>query len=282
MNKVSTIKTLAGVEMPQLIYGTAWKKERTKDLVVLAVKSGFNAIDTACQPRHYREDLVGAAISELNEHHGIVREELYIQTKFTSVDGQDPDNIPYDPDAPLKEQVEQSFSQSLKNLGTAYVDSLVLHSPLGTFESTIEVWNAMEQIYNNKGCRQLGISNCYWIPVIEQLWNESNIKPSVLQNRFCDDTGHDKDLRDWCNKAGIKYQSFWTLTANPDILKHETVKQLASKHKKSEPQIFFRYLTQRGISPLTGTCNETHMREDLEIFNFSLAEDELNFVDDLI
>jgi diketogulonate reductase-like aldo/keto reductase len=78
--------TLAGVKMPWLIYGTAWKKERTADLVVQAIQAGFRGIDTACQPKHYDEPLVGAALLRLNELQ-IERESLFVQTKFTPLDG---------------------------------------------------------------------------------------------------------------------------------------------------------------------------------------------------
>ncbi len=282
MNKINKIKTLAGVEMPQLIYGTAWKKERTTDLVVQAVVQGFNGIDTACQPRHYREDLVGEAVAQLNQRHGVKREDLYIQTKFTAVDGQDPDSIPYDPTAPLKEQVKQSFAQTQKNLGTDYVDSLVLHSPLNTLEALMEVWTAMEEIYEAGGAGQIGISNCYYQNVMELLWTNAKVKPAVLQNRFSPETGYDRDLRTWCNENGVKTQTFWTLTANPHILNHSTMKDISAKHGKTAPQIFFRYLTQRGISPLTGTCDKTHMSEDLQIFSFDIDEDDIEAINGLL
>lgn len=282
MGKVNTIKTLSGVEMPQIIYGTAWKEERTTNLVMQAVTAGFNGIDTACQPRHYREDLVGDAISQLNQLNGVTRESLYIQTKFSPLGAHDPGNVPYDPNASLKDQVKQSFAKSQENLKTSYVDSLVLHSPLSTLDSLMEVWGAMEKIYNEGGCRQIGISNCYELEVMKQLWANANVKPAVLQNRLYSETGYDKDLRVWCKEQGVRYQSFWTLTANPHILGHSSMKQIATKHNKSEAQIFFCFLTQREITPLTGTCSNVHMNEDLEIFKFSLEEEELNCIEELL
>ena len=86
---------LSGVAMPCLLYGTAWKKDKTADLVTRAVKYGFRGIDTACQPKHYNEAGVGEAIQRLTSE-GITRKDLYIQTKFTPLNGQDPLNIPYD------------------------------------------------------------------------------------------------------------------------------------------------------------------------------------------
>lgn len=125
--------------MPKLIYGTAWKKERTKDLVIQAVRAGFRGIDTACQPKHYYEPGVGAALKVLATEDNIKREDLFVQTKFTSISGQDPKNIPYDPQAELPTTVRQSLEVSLRNLGTTYIDSLVMHGPMRTHRDTMEV-----------------------------------------------------------------------------------------------------------------------------------------------
>lgn len=268
------ITTTAGVKVPFLIYGTAWKKERTADLVEQAVLAGFRGIDTACQPKHYNEFLVGEALDRVRAQ-GVDRENLYLQTKFTPIDGQDPERIPYDENAPLEVQVAQSFEVSLKNLRTEYVDTLILHSPLATHDLTMKAWRAMEEIHEAGGVRQLGISNCYYIDVVKKLYADARVKPAILQNRFYGDTGYDVDLRRWCAEEGILYQSFWTLTANPHILDSETVQSLAGKYGKSEAQIFFRCLNQWGMVPLTGTCSGQHMREDLHILEFELSADEL-------
>src|SRR5687767_3029990 len=114
----------AGVRMPRIIYGTAWKKERTAELVTKALQAGFRGIDTACQPKHYDEAGVGEGIAPCLNN-GLTRADLYLQTKFTPVDGQDPKRIPYDPKATLAEQVAQSFQTSLRNLRTDYLDCLV-------------------------------------------------------------------------------------------------------------------------------------------------------------
>ncbi len=150
--------------MPGLIYGTAWKADRTADLVVKAVMAGFRGIDTACQPKHYSEAGVGQALNTLAKK-GITREALFLQTKFTSLNGQDPSRLPYDRNAPLAAQVAQSFLASRKNLGTDYVDALVLHSPFRTHDETMTAWRAMESIHHSGGARSLGISNCYELAV---------------------------------------------------------------------------------------------------------------------
>jgi diketogulonate reductase-like aldo/keto reductase len=271
------IKTSAGVKMPRIIYGTAWKKYRTADLVVKAIQTGFRGIDTACQPKHYNEALVGEALHRLKDH-GIEREALFLQTKFTPLSGQDLRQVPYDMNAPVDLQVAQSFEVSKKNLQTEYVDSLVLHSPIAPHALLMKVWNAMEKIQKTGGARQLGISNCYDPEVFRSLYADATVKPSVVQNRFYQDTGYDVDLRHWCSNHGVIYQSFWTLTANPHIIASNTVRTIAKKYKKTEAQIFLRYLSQSGIVPLTGTSSEQHMREDLGIFNFELSPEDLKNV----
>jgi len=133
------------MRMPGILYGTAWKKAQTESLVRQALAQGFRGIDTACQPKHYHEPGVGDAVAAAIAG-GLKREELFLQTKFTSLGGQDPARVPYDADASLTEQVVQSFGASRRNLQTSYVDSLVLHSPMPRFEQTMEVWRAMEAL----------------------------------------------------------------------------------------------------------------------------------------
>ncbi len=273
--------TSAGVKMPWLIYGTAWKKERTADLVVKAIQAGFRGIDTACQPKHYDEPLVGAALQRLKELR-VERESLFVQTKFTPLDGQDPRRVPYDKNAPIESQVAQSFETSKKNLKTQYVDSLILHSPVAPHALLMKAWSAMETIQKAGGARQLGISNCYDTEIMRLLYADANVKPAVVQNRFYQETGYDADLRNWCSNHGVIYQSFWTLTANPHILGSNTVRSLSRKYKRTEAQIFFRYLNQSCIVPLTGTCSEKHMREDLSVFDFELSSDDLSKVRSLL
>jgi len=269
----TTITTAAGVTMPRMLYGTAWKKERTRELVLAAIQAGFRGIDTAAQPRHYEEVLVGAALQEASAA-GVPREALFVQTKFTPAGGQDPASIPYDPQAPLEEQVRQSVLRSLSNLHTPFVDSLLLHSPLGSHAQTMRVWQALEEAVEQGRARQLGISNCYDPAVFRAIFADARIKPAVVQNRFYAQTGYDTVLRSWCAENGVTYQGFWTLTANPHILVSETVVRMAQRHGRTEAQIFYRYLTQSGIVPLNGTTSTQHMLEDLDIFSFTLEADE--------
>lgn len=96
------------MDMPGIIYGTAWKKLDTCRLVTLALNNGFKGIDTACQPKHYHEPGVGDALVNFN------REEIFLQTKFTSINGQDPNSCPYDKHLPLEQQIITSLEVSCK------------------------------------------------------------------------------------------------------------------------------------------------------------------------
>jgi diketogulonate reductase-like aldo/keto reductase len=270
-----------GVRSPRIIYGTAWKKTRTQELVRMAIQRGFRGIDTACQPKHYQEAGVGAGVAAcLNDQ--LRRSDLYLQTKFTPLSGQDPAQLPYDPGAPLAEQVAQSFTASALNLQTDYVDCLILHSALPDRRQMTQVWGAMEQIFHAGGARQLGISNCYSVAILQTLYQAAEVKPAVLQNRFYAETDYDRQIREFCRQHGIIYQSFWTLTANPQLLAHPAVTAPAGKYARTAAQILFRYLTQSDIVPLTGTTSATHMREDLEIFDFELTAEELAAVSELM
>lgn len=275
------LTTSAGVKMPPIIYGTAWKKDHTADLVVKATLSGFRGIDTACQPKHYNEPQVGTALHRLKDH-GIEREDLFLQTKFTPLSGQDLRQLPYDKNAPIEEQIAESFETSISNLQTEYVDSLILHSPMAPHTLLMRAWRAMEKIQKAGSAHQLGISNCYNTEVLKSLFADADVKPAVVQNRFYQETGYDIHLRDWCSQYGIIYQCFWTLTANPHILADKTLRTVSQKFEKTEAQIFFRYLNQSGIVPLTGTTSERHMREDLSIFDFELTIEDIKALDLLL
>jgi diketogulonate reductase-like aldo/keto reductase len=276
------IMTTAGIRMPKIIYGTAWKKERTAELVEQAIDLGFRGIDTACQPKHYHEAGVGDGIAACIKRGLITRPELYLQTKFTSLAGQDPRRIPYDPKVSLSEQVSQSFEVSLANLQTTYLDCLVLHSPMTSTQLTLEVWLAMEKLVKSGDVKQLGISNCYELDTLAVLFHASEIKPAIIQNRFYDKTAYDGTIRAFCKENGIIYQSFWTLTANPHVLADYSVQCMATKYGLSAAQVFFRYLTQIGIVPLTGTTSASHMLEDLSIFDFELNSEECDTIGALL
>jgi len=257
-----------------LIYGTAWKKERTAGLVELALSTGFRGIDTACQPKHYDEAGVGAGLARARAR-GVARGELFVQSKFTPLSGQDPARVPYDAQASLSEQVRQSCAASLSNLQTSYLDCLIVHSPLSPSARMLEVWRALEALVESGSVRELGISNCYDLRQLEALYAQARVKPLVVQNRFYAKTDYDRAIRAFCRARGLLYQSFWTLTGNPELLARPALRGLARRYGLSPAQLLFRALTQIGIVPLSGTSSEQHMRQDLAIFELELAAPDL-------
>ena len=141
------------------------------------------------------------------------------------------------------------------------------------------VWRAMESLVDIGGVRQLGISNCYSLEQLKTLYDGARVKPAVVQNRFYAESAYDREIRVFCRKERIAYQSFWTLTANGHVLANDTITKLASIYGRTPAQILFRYLTQIGVVPLTGTRSQAHMRQDLEIFEFKLTDRERDALD---
>jgi len=264
----------AAIEMPPILYGTAWKKEATASLVALAISEGFRGIDTACQPRHYNEPGVGRGVAQ-SLGGGLQRGDLFLQTKYSPLNAQDPSRLPYDAKAPIADQVAQSFARSLENLDTDYLDSLLLHAPLSSLAETLTAWRALEAIAATGGARRLGISNFYSLAMLEALYEAAEIKPAALQNRFYRESGYDKEVRAFCRAHDIVYQSFWTLTANAHLLEHETLRAVASRYGRTPEQVLFRFLTHEGVVPLTGTTDVAHMRESLAILEFELDDAEV-------
>jgi diketogulonate reductase-like aldo/keto reductase len=274
-----TLTAYNQVPIPSFMYGTAWKKEATAQLVELAVTSGFTAIDTANQLIHYQEALVGVALQAL-EKKGIARDSLFLQTKFTSVDGQD-HRTPYDASADLTTQVKQSFYSSLTHLGTEYVDSYVLHGPhqrRGLGEADWEVWAAMEELYHLGETKMIGISNVT-AGQLTELCEQANIKPMVVQNRCYAALGWDKEVRDICQAYGIIYQGFSLLTANRRVLADPEIRTIAQRLRTGSAQVIFRFAMQIGMLPLTGTTSQQHMKEDLEAEQLVLSTEEIQRIE---
>ena len=266
---------------PSFIYGTAWKKDATAELVRSAVKAGFKAIDTANQPKHYQEPLVGAAL-EMLAADGIPRDSLFVQTKFTPINGQD-HRVPYDPQAALGDQVRQSFESSLRNLKTDRVDSYLLHGPYsypGLGAEDWEVWRAIEEIYRSGRAGMIGISNVNHLQ-LAALIERAGIKPTAVQNRCFANRGWDREVRQICRAHGIMYEGFSLLTANPYVLRYPDVVSIAKRLRVHAEQVIFRFAMQAGMTPLTGTTSTLHMREDLQSHAIELTPPEVNLIESI-
>jgi diketogulonate reductase-like aldo/keto reductase len=167
--------------------------------------------------------------------------------------------------------VRTSIASSLNNFRVsptavssgAYIDCLLLHSPLPTLAQTLEAWRVCES-YVPHSIRCLGISNVS-LPVLNALWDQASVKPAVVQNRFYAATAYDGQLRAFCRSKGIVFQSFWTLTANPGLMKSRPVKALAEELEAEQAvALYVLVLGLESTAVLDGTTNARRMKADLE------------------
>lgn len=283
MRLKSAHDTIVPNSIPKLVYGTAWKKDRTTDLVYQALKQGFRGVDTAAQPRHYQEKLVGDGIRKAIGEGFVSREDLYvslpkfenvlqltwkIQTKFTPLSGQDQNDMPYSISQSIPERVHSSIASSLSNLKTSsnaedsYIDCLVLHSPMPKLSETHLVWKTLSE-YVPSRIRALGISNTD-PDTVASLVSSMEVPPSIVQNRFYPATRWEVDLRSFCHGNQIIYQSFWTLSGNPQLLRSDVVRDLAKDAGvEKEVALYCLVLGLERVCILDGTTNPEHMKGDL-------------------
>ena len=276
------MSTQPSSRVPGFLYGTAWKEDRTPALVGLALRAGFRGIDTANQRRHYFEAGVGQALAAVYREGLVARADLFLQTKFTSQGGQDY-RLPYDPAAPLRDQVEQSMASSLEHLGTEYVDSYVLHGPAsgyGWTNADAEVWEAMLKERNAGRARLLGVSNVS-LRHLEQMLRAHTEAPAFVQNRCFARLGWDRDVRAFCRERGIIYQGFSLLTANIEALRHPLITGLAQQANTSPAQIVFAFARLVGMLPLTGTSDPEHMKQDLASLDLELSLETVEAIESL-
>jgi diketogulonate reductase-like aldo/keto reductase len=268
--------------VPDFLYGTAWKEDRTQALTELALRAGFRGIDTANQRRHYVEAGVGAALAAAYRAGVVTRAELFLQTKFTYQHGQD-HRLPYDPAASLSTQVAQSMASSLEHLGTDHVDSYVLHGPAsghGWSEDDVETWAAMLKERDAGRTRRLGVSNVS-LRHLEQMAATGAEAPAFVQNRCFARLGWDRAVRAFCAQRSIVYQGFSLLTANPEVLQHPLMSRLAARLGATRPQVVFRFAQAIGMLPLTGTSDPEHMKQDLASRDLAPSADEVRAIESL-
>lgn len=266
-----------GAALPAFLYGTAWKEEGTGALTELALGAGFRGIDTANQRKHYYEAAVGKAVSAAMARGQLTRDALFLQTKFTFKEGQD-QRLPYDPRAPIAEQVTQSFSSSLEHLQTDYLDSYLLHGPTwssGLHAHDWEAWRAMESLVASGRVKWIGVSNVS-LEQLSALHARAEIKPAFVQNRCYARTGWDREVREFCAANDIVYQGFSLLTANRRELASPAVVALAEQRQRSVSELVFRFALALGILPLTGTSKLLHMQLDLASAALELSSAEVD------
>ena len=274
-------RVVQDVSVPAFLYGTAWKEDRTEELARLALAAGFRGIDTANQRRHYVEAAVGDAVAAVLRDGKVAREDVFLQTKFTSARGQD-HRLPYDRAADLATQVHQSFESSLDHLRTTYVDSYVLHGPSsadGVSDADWTVWRAMEDLHQEGKARLLGVSNVS-LAQLMAIHGGSRVKPAFVQNRCFASNRWDRATRAFCEGRSVVYQGFSLLTANAPALKSPAAARAAQRTGRTAAQVIFRFALQVGMIPLTGAKSPAHLQEDLGCFEFELDRPEVRAIEE--
>ena len=245
-----------GVKMPLVGFGTfqITDKEECEKSVASAIDAGYRLIDTA--QAYGNEEFVGNAIKSC----GVAREELFITTKLWFGNFE-------------KAAAESSLCESLEKLQLDYIDMVLLHWPYG---NVYEAWRTLEKFYENGEIRAIGISNFDADRMID-LITFNKIKPCINQietHLFCQ---RKKESR-WLKKYGLAHQAYAPLgqgMAN-EMFENETVKEIAANHGRTPAQIALRFLVQNGISVIPKSVHTDRIKENIDIFDFVLTDDEMS------
>ncbi|KAI1126529.1 NADP-dependent oxidoreductase domain-containing protein [Nemania abortiva] len=272
--------------IPHLIYGTAWKYERTEELVFTALESGFRAIDSALAFPNYQEPMVGKALRNWEEEMShekqnpevseekdrrsgnAGRQKVFIQSKLTPPAGFEDGMMPYDLTDPPATQARKSLEASLTELSDhkSPLDAWLLHAPLSTIEETMEYWHSMES-HVPTGTMYLGICNVS-LTTLQNIYERATIKPAIVQNDFRPAHGFDINLLHFCKDHGITYQAYAVLKGNSTLLKSPIVCWLAHEKGITEPQALYSLVLSYWngtVCILDGTKSTETMKQDLDI-----------------
>ncbi|KAL9124332.1 MAG: hypothetical protein Q9217_006332, partial [Psora testacea] len=252
-----------GPKVPLLLFGTAWKEDKTAELTETAVMNGFTGVDTANYPTAYDKSLTGDGIAAALKPN-IKRGDLFIQTKFTPVWAYEKDKFPFNPHRNIEGQINESIQQSLEHLQVNYFDALLLHIPFENDSDNLVAWKVFESFVPYT-IRSLGVSN-FKLSQLEEVYNSATVKPIIVQNRFYRETGFDLDVRQFCAERGITYQAYWMLKHNPEILESDLLASVAGKLKVEKELAFYvLILGLGGNQVLDGTSKSGRMLQDLKI-----------------
>lgn len=243
-----------GIEMPQLGFGT-WQipVEETQEKVEEALAVGYRHVDTAAV--YGNEEGVGAAVAAT----GVRREDVFVTTKLWNSD--------QGYDAALR-----GFDKSLERLGTGYVDLYLIHWPMPSKDLFLDTWRAFERIKEEGGTRSIGVSN-FRIEDLEKLESEAEQLPTVNQVEL-----HPRlqqaDLRAWHADHNIATEA-WSPLAQGDLLDDETIATVAAHHGRSPAQVILRWHLQIGNVVIPKSSNPQRIRENFELFDFTLSDDDM-------
>ena len=243
-----------GVSVPLVGYGVFRMTDAAacEEAVVEAIRAGYRLIDTAAA--YGNEEAVGRAIRRC----GVPREELFITTKLWITD------ISY-------EGAKRGFARSMEHLGLDYLDLYLIHQPYNDYYGA---WRALEELYAEGKIRAIGVDNFTEDRLADFIfWNK--VKPAVNLLE-CNPFFQRENERAYLESQNILMQAWSPLSAGQNSLFENTsLCQIAEAHGKSVAQVVLRWLTQRGIVPLVKSSNPQRMRENLNIFDFTLTDAEM-------
>ena len=248
------VKLNNGVEMPILGFGVYQiPKEETKRCVLDAIKVGYRSIDTA--QSYFNEEEVGEAISEC----GVPRNELFITTKVWI------DNYGYD-------NCKKSVEESLKKLRTDYIDLVLLHQPFGDYYGA---YRALEDLYEEGKIRAIGVSNFYPDRLSDICLFERKVIPAVNQVET-NPINAQYLAQENMEKYGVHIEAWAPFGEGRNgLFTNEVLVNIGKKYHKSSAQVILRWLIQRGVII---ACKSTHierMRENFNVFDFELSNEDM-------
>ncbi len=250
---MQTIKLNNGIEMPILGYGVFLVDPKECERCVTdAIDVGYRMIDTA--QAYYNEEGVGAAIKKS----GINREEFFLVTKVWITNSGE-------------EKAVKSIEESLKKLQTDYVDLLLIHQPFGDYYGT---YRAMEKAYKDGKTRAIGVSNFFPDRFVD-LCNFVEIKPMINQMET-HVFQQEKTLRKYMDKYNTQLMS-WSPMARGEnnFFNNEVLKSIGDKYNKTVAQVALRFLTQENVIVIPKSTHKERMKENFEIFDFKLSNDDV-------
>ena len=277
---MKTITLNNGIKMPQLGLGTFLiPNENIIETIGRAYDLGYRSFDTAW--RYHNEKEIAKALTV----HGINREEVFITTKVNA------DALFYKryhggklkflniPIRSVKRAVEMSF----ENLGEAeYVDLFLVHTPWPMYPKMYEV---LTDFYHQGRIRAIGVSS-FLPPMIESLKEVSDVVPAVNQFEISP-LNTQKQLIKYCKEKGIAVEAMSTFShfrsnePRKEITENESIKPIAEKYGKSIVQVILRWLIQQDVIAIPKTWEESHLKENINIFDFELTQEEMAVIDGL-
>jgi 2,5-diketo-D-gluconate reductase A len=251
---VPNVRLNDGIEIPQVGFGVFQvPPDETQRAVEDALAAGYRHIDTAAAYRNERGVAAGIAAS------GVPRAEIFITTKLW--------NTEQGFDSTLA-----AFDKSIEALDTETVDLYLIHWPVPARDLFLDTWRAFERIHAEGGARSIGVSN-FRIPDLERLASEAETQPTVNQIEL-HPLLQQVELRAWHAEHGIATEA-WSPLAQGEVLKDDTLTTIAAHHQRTVAQTILRWHLQIGNVVIPKSVTPARVRENLDIFDFELSEDDL-------